>query len=289
MRKICHFIVLSGLLLTLVGCTGTTFAPVDEGWQKPSDVGGVYQAKKGETLQDIAWKFNLNVKRLAAINNLAPPYSIQKGQTIYLTADAKAQSQNANQTADSFASDENRTNSSSTLSNINNASEETGSHLSLEPVQPEGADKTAPAGVGGVTSMFGTEKPASNLTSEAQNGATAKKANWQWPINGQVVANFSDGTKGMEIKGEAGQKVEASRGGKVVYAGNGLPGYGNLVIIKHSDGLMSVYAQNRKLLVKEGEHVQAGQAIAEVGDSNKLHFEIRRDGKPVDPSSYLGN
>lgn len=281
-RKICQFLVFVGFLLVLTGCGSRTFAPVDEGWKKPSDVGGVYQAKQGETLQDIAWRFNLSVKRLAKLNNLTPPYTLQKGQLIYLTPEAKAQSGAANNPLiSSTNSDENETNNVSSLSNTNEGVGASESHLTVEPVQSSESEKIGSAG--GVTSMV------NGATSPQKEAVSSKKSDWQWPIKGQVVSNFSESSKGMEIKGTAGEEVAASRGGQVVYSGNGLPGYGNLVMIKHPDGLMSVYAQNRKLLVKEGEHVQTGQAIAEVGDNSTLHFEIRKGGKPVNPATYLGN
>ena len=95
----------------------------------------------------------------------------------------------------------------------------------------------------------------------------------------------------MDIAGNLGQSVVAAAAGKVVYSGNGLIGYGNLIIIKHDAHYLSAYGHNRRLLVKEGSEVKAGEKIAEMGDSGKegtlLHFEIRRDGKPVDPLRYL--
>jgi lipoprotein NlpD len=119
------------------------------------------------------------------------------------------------------------------------------------------------------------------------------KLDWGWPAKGKVVTQFSDSTtfKGIDIAGSAGQPVTASAGGKVVYAGSGLRGYGKLVIIKHNDAYLSAYAHNRDILVKEGQQVVKGQKIAEMGNTDtdqvKLHFEIRRQGKPVDPLRYL--
>jgi lipoprotein NlpD len=116
---------------------------------------------------------------------------------------------------------------------------------------------------------------------------------WVWPSNGKLLHLFNQGAnpKGLAIAGAAGQPVLASAGGKVVYSGSGLRGYGKLVIIKHNNTYLSVYAHNRTLLVKEGERVSKGQKIAEMGNSDAdrvaLHFEIRRLGKPVDPLHYL--
>ncbi|EGG99449.1 Lipoprotein NlpD [gamma proteobacterium IMCC2047] len=115
---------------------------------------------------------------------------------------------------------------------------------------------------------------------------------WRWPVKGAIVGRFNGvSNKGIDIKGKAGQTVRAAADGVVVYAGSGLIGYGNLVIIKHSQTFLSAYAHNKKVLVAEKNKVKAGQKIAEIGSSgaseNKLHFEIRKNGKPVNPLWYL--
>ncbi|PHS25723.1 MAG: peptidase M23 [Methylophaga sp.] len=120
------------------------------------------------------------------------------------------------------------------------------------------------------------------------------KLTWQWPTRGKIISTYSKsaaGRKGIDIAGKAGQTVVAAAAGKVVYAGNGLPRYGNLLIVKHNDVYLSAYAHNTKLVVKEGDYVKAGQKIARLGSTgtqrNQLHFEIRRNGKPVDPMQFL--
>ena len=117
---------------------------------------------------------------------------------------------------------------------------------------------------------------------------------WNWPVKGRLFKTFNTRDslrKGIAIVGERGQAVKAAAGGRVVYSGNGLLSYGNLVIIKHSNAYLSAYAYNKKLLVKEGDSVDLGQEIAHMGGSGKgparLHFEIRKNGKPVDPLHYL--
>jgi lipoprotein NlpD len=137
--------------------------------------------------------------------------------------------------------------------------------------------------------------PATPSTAPA--GPTSADADddidWVWPARGKLVTGFSDtaNLKGIDIAGQAGAPVIASAGGKVVYAGAGLRGYGKLVIIKHNNKFLSAYAHNREILVKEGQQVTRGQKIAEMGstdaDQTKLHFEIRRLGKPMDPLKYL--
>ena len=118
------------------------------------------------------------------------------------------------------------------------------------------------------------------------------KIDWAWPTSGKVIAAFNEtSSKGVDLAGKPGDSVLAAAGGRVVYAGTGLRGYGKLVIVKHDNSFLSAYAHNQSLLVKEGQAVSKGQKIAELGDTDsdrpKLHFEIRRQGKPVDPSKYL--
>ena len=121
-----------------------------------------------------------------------------------------------------------------------------------------------------------------------------KRLTWRWPTSGKILSTYSKsaaGRKGIDIAGKSGQSIIAAASGKVVYSGNGLPRYGNLLIIKHNDVYLSAYAHNKTLLVKEGQLVKAGQKIALLGRSgtqqNQLHFEIRRNGKPVDPMRFL--
>ena len=115
---------------------------------------------------------------------------------------------------------------------------------------------------------------------------------WIWPAKGSVVDGFSSSSKGINIAGREGEAIYATAAGKVVYCGDGLRGYGNLIIIKHNRLYLSAYAYNRINLVKEGEQVKQGQKIAEMGDTRSdkvmLHFEIRREGKPIDPRMLLG-
>jgi len=139
-------------------------------------------------------------------------------------------------------------------------------------------------------------KPASPATASAGPGAAASSGDdelgWIWPANGSLIAGFDDAkNKGFDISGKAGDAVLAAADGRVVYAGAGLRGYGNLIILKHNNTYLTAYAHNQTLLVKEDQSVQKGQKIAEMGSSDadriKLHFEIRRQGKPVDPARYL--
>jgi lipoprotein NlpD len=142
-------------------------------------------------------------------------------------------------------------------------------------------------------------KPASRSASTQSNTTvSAQGVIWKWPVNGRVLSHFIDQSnqqKGLILGGAIGEPVRASAAGEVVYAGNGLPGYGNLLIIKHNSTWLSAYGYNRSLLVKEGQTVRAGQVVATMGrrdgrakdKTGSLLFQIRRDGKPVDPMAYL--
>ena len=121
-----------------------------------------------------------------------------------------------------------------------------------------------------------------------------KKVRWSWPLKGRVVSKFSlsNGRKGIDISGKQNQQIKVAAPGKVVYQGNGIKGYSNLIIVKHTDNLLSAYAHNKKVFVREGQWIEANQTISTVGLKNGkplLHFEIRQNGKPVDPLRYLGS
>jgi lipoprotein NlpD len=140
-----------------------------------------------------------------------------------------------------------------------------------------------------LTSPPSSSPPASNIASSDSSEETVA---FQWPTRGNLLAGFDEvKNKGIDIAGKAGDPVVAAADGKVVYAGAGLRGYGNLVIIKHNSTFLTAYAHNQSLMVKEDQAIKRGQKIAEMGNSDtdqvKLHFEIRRQGKPVDPAKYL--
>jgi len=126
---------------------------------------------------------------------------------------------------------------------------------------------------------------------ETKTVSAKPPGDWRWPVKGKILHKFSKRNNGIDIVAKTGTPVVATSSGKVVYAGNGLRGYGNLLIIKHNTTYFSAYAHNRRLFVKEGITVKTGEKIAEVGSTGtdlvKLHFEIRKDGNPVDPLKYL--
>jgi lipoprotein NlpD len=164
-----------------------------------------------------------------------------------------------------------------------------------------------PAAVSAKTSYYSRSKPIKQAKSvwhvARPTMATRSRpqyirqqySSWSWPVRGRVVAAYSpqQGKKGIDIAGSKGEKIHAANGGVVAYAGSGLSGYGNLIIIKHDNQYLTAYGNNLRNLVREGQHIQAGQAIAEIGVVDRrywgVHFEIRKAGKPVNPLNYLQN
>ena len=164
----------------------------------------------------------------------------------------------------------------------------------VRPVTSGGATAVPPAQASSApTAAASAAKPSSTpSTPPASSSVAEEEVAWIWPAQGQVLAGFDEAkNKGLDIAGKAGDTVVASADGRVVYAGAGLRGYGNLIILKHNNTFLTAYAHNQTLLVKEDQSVRKGQKIAEMGNSDadrvKLHFEIRRQGKPVDPAKYL--
>jgi len=158
---------------------------------------------------------------------------------------------------------------------------------------PAPAEKLAMAQPGGAKAESSPPAPSASPGAPPATAGDPDRLDWAWPTKGKIIAGFSDtaNLKGIDIAGTAGQAIHASAPGRVVYAGNGLRGYGKLIIIKHNATYLSAYAHNREILVKEGQQVTRGQKIAEMGNTDadqvKLHFEIRRQGKPMDPAKYL--
>jgi len=173
--------------------------------------------------------------------------------------------------------------------------------MAKAPAEPIVVAKAEPSRAPTTSALTPAPPEAPGVTPPAPSPAPAETAagdgdedlDWVWPARGKLVTAFSDtaNLKGIDIAGSTGAPVVASAAGKVVYAGSGLRGYGKLVIIKHNSKFLSAYAHNREILVKEGQQVARGQKIAEMGSSDaeqvKLHFEIRRLGKPMDPLKYL--
>lgn len=252
-----------------------------------SAVQETYVVQKGDTLYSIAFNYGLDYHDLAEFNGIQDPAAIKIGQQLRIPAAAAAPrpAPAAKPVAPvkTVVVDEPKAvklpYSEQAVAKIEKMQQEEAAEAKTEA-------KPAPV----VAKVETKPTPAPALKEEpVSNGDVA----WGMPADGKVVAGFSenDGRKGIDIAGKLGQPVFASAGGKVVYSGSGLRGYGKLVIVKHNDAYLSAYAHNSRILVKEGQTVARGQKIAEMGDTDsdrvELHFEIRKQGKPVDPAQYL--
>lgn len=230
---------------------------------------GFYSVKSGDTLIRIGMDNGQSWRDIARWNNIENPNLIETGQVLRVTPP-----------------------------------EETGvvlrpvssTNIVTSPAPANTASATAPASntatvrpPASAANPPNASTPANNLTN---TDSAEETVSFQWPTRGNVLAGFDEvKNKGIDIAGKAGDPVLAAADGKVVYAGSGLRGYGNLVILKHNNTYLTAYAHNQSLLVKEDQAIKRGQKIAEMGNSDadqvKLHFEIRRQGKPVDPAKYL--
>jgi lipoprotein NlpD len=221
---------------------------------------GYYTVKSGDTLIRIGLDNGQNWRDIARWNQLDRPSQIEIGQVLRISPPLPAPAGVAVVPAPAIAP------------------------VSVSmPVPMPGVAVVAPSPVAAASAPVAATKAA----------APAEELNWMWPTtSGIVLAGFDEAkNKGLDLGGKAGDAVLAAMDGRVVYAGSGLRGYGNLIILKHNDIFLSAYAHNQTLLVKEDQSVVKGQRIAEMGQSDtdrvKLHFEIRKQGKPVDPAQYL--
>lgn len=260
----------------LAGCAQVNKAPVEDrgGWGAagsrvdPSTLPGAenagkpgyYTVRPGDTLIRIGLENGQSWKDIARWSNLTNPNLIEVGQVVRVVPPGAAEpSQGARPVAST----------------------------TVQPVPLPPAGSTAPVAVAPTPAPAPVEPSVSS-----SSGGDASGLGFVWPASGSVIAGFNESTnKGLDIAGKAGDPIIAAADGRVVYAGAGLRGYGHLVILKHNNTYLTAYAHNQKLLVKEDQNVKKGQKIAEMGNSDadrvKLHFEVRRQGKPVDPSRYL--
>ncbi len=266
-----------------------------------------YIVKKGDTLFSIGLEFGYDYKEIAAANSITEPFPIKIGQKLsFASLNAKAAPAETKPVAA-----ENDDGVVVSPIKIDSAAAATATATkpipsAVTPILSEPKAVREPysleafnrkAVVIKVTEAKPTEvkptetKPADTKPADAKP-AEDENLPWAWPTQGKVVANFNEASnKGVDIAGSLGQSINAAAGGKVIYAGSDLRGYGKLVIIKHNKTFLSVYAHNSKIIAKEGQSVTAGQKIAEMGNTDtnavKLHFEIRHQGKSVDPAKYL--
>lgn len=263
-RTIRNPVLLAVMLMLIGGCNSTDLL-LDNDYN-PRVNWGHHRVSKGETLYSVAMRYGWDYRKLAAANDIEPPYEIHPGDIIRFDVEVPDNDQRSSQSAPA-------------------------------------ATSTASTSSGAASGSSGRQTGDTGTSSQGSRGNNALQAStkassevdWAWPHSGPVIAKYSsdgsDVNKGVDIGGDAGDPVRVAADGNVVYAGSGLLGYGNLIIVNHSETFLSAYAHNRTILVEEGEAVGQGDTIAEMGDSGAdrtvLHFEIRKRGDPVDPMQYL--
>ncbi|GAB3292202.1 peptidoglycan DD-metalloendopeptidase family protein [Pseudidiomarina andamanensis] len=266
------------LLLVLGGCAQRTEpAPVTRLYKgktihdfEPASLSAAsYIVEQGDTLYSIAFRANEDVRTLARWNNIDAPYTIVPGQKLRLTA-------TTSRTAPVKPKAQSQTVASAPKKEYREQQVKQNKSKPLTVKQQNKPARTLPPRK--------TEPPL----------PASKDIIWQWPTGGRVLKEFSTaetGTKGLDIAGSRGDPIYAAAAGKVVYAGNALKGYGQLIILKHNDDYITAYAHNQQLLVKEQQWVNKGDEIAAMGDTDaervKLHFQVRFRGKSVNPRHYL--
>lgn len=277
------FVILSSL--SLFGCANyANEAPVDQ-IAASVHTPGYYRVKTGDTLYSIAWAYGLDYRELAHMNQLHGT-AIQPGEQLLVT---RVYSQPRR-----FAK----------VSNQRPKTKQARLHSSLQSKVPKASRRLKSPTHGSNQAVKNKSKPTIHRSKPRPKSKTASQAAmsietnrpirvWRWPVKGKKLQGFApkQGYKGIDIAAKVGTPVRAAAKGRVVYAGTGLRAYGKLVIIKHNDAYLSAYAHNRTLLVHEGQTVKSGQVIAKLGQSGAkrpmLHFEIRRNGQPVNPLHYL--
>jgi lipoprotein NlpD len=307
--------------LTLAGCASRGPAPVVDRQpvappaspvvepQKPVEAAPVdkpvptHTVKRGDTLVGIALQYGLDYRELAAWNNITNLNVLSVGQVLAIAAPAGAKPFAAGPVATPLAMPgapiEARPLSNTPTAKVEPRGQKVpfSERALAQLTAPESGMPAAPAPEPAAPSLPAAQAPPPPAVAppaaepEKPAGTDREDVDWMWPAKGKVLAGFAEASKGMDIAGRKGAPVLAAAAGRVVYAGAGLRGYGKLVIIKHNNTWLSAYAHNDNLLVKEQQDVRKGQKIAEMGatdsDQVKLHFEVRRQGKPVDPAKVL--
>jgi lipoprotein NlpD len=268
------WVVVGCLALSLGGCATRAPAPPEPVVVVPE----VHVVQRDETLYRIATRHGLDWRDVALRNGIGPPYLIYPGQRLRLTGSAQLPRGPSPEAG-----------ASARTTGPTVPGQGTGSS------GPAGASSRPPAQAAPPPSTAGSPaRPLPPRPAPPPPSAGSAAPQWQWPADGPVLRAFSNSSvtrRGIAIGGRRGDDVRAAAAGEVVYAGSGLVGYGRLIILKHDARFISAYGHNEELLVREGDVVRAGQRIARLGDSGAdrpmLHFEIRVDGTPVDPTRYL--
>lgn len=265
---------------------------------------GFYTVKKGDTLYSIALEHGQDYKDISAWNSLDNPNLIKIDQQLRIapadgTPVAETRPVSAPPEVDSRPLSATSTGSTVTTpsASTNTETYKREPKAGTQPYSDQAwAQQTeSPPALAKPPLPVASAEPSTPPPAEAvvpPPAVNSDSIDWSWPVSGKVISPYAEGTnKGIDISGKSGQPVLAAAAGKVTLVSNALRGYGNLVVVKHNTTYLSVYAHNSKILVKEGDSVTKGQQIAEIGSSDsdqpQLHFEIRRQGKPVDPAQFL--
>ena len=314
--------LLAGLL---VACAGPPPAPSPQSGQGSTSYRGTpdgyYRVRSGDNLSTVAFRYGLDWREIARLNNIPAPYIIYPDQELLLTENIPDAEPGSTGTGPAEGSSQVQVTAVPSPGSSTTRTLET-PRSSTTDTMPATESPPGPASApSGVTPASGTKPGAAEQDSAPVTSAPAAStpdtgtaavvgtqtpsgaayatpskdpARWLWPTEGRLISRFQandPARKGIDIGGQVGQPVIASANGQVVYSGNGLLGYGELIIVKHSDRMLSAYAHNSKRLVTEGQQVVAGDQIAEMGTNDRnqaeLHFEIRANGSPQDPLKYL--
>jgi lipoprotein NlpD len=286
--------------LGAAGCASTGPAPVEDRSINPSSrprttsappktsapASGTYRVERGDTLYSIAFRRGVDYRELAEWNGIAPPYTIYPGRELRMSPSHGAARPIA-QTAPTTPA------AAPPAARPAPATPPPFEPVAAQPLPSTNAGTPSHVGSPTATPPVAATPPPP-VAAPSDTAAASGDVAWRWPADGQVVGGYVGGDpmrQGIDIAGKSGAPVRAAADGTVVYSGNGLIGYGELIIVKHNPAFLSAYGHNRKRLVQEGDHVQAGQTIAEMGSTSanrdELHFEIRRNGKPSNPLDYL--
>ncbi len=246
--------------------------------------------RKGDTLYSIGFRHQLDYRRIAQLNGIPKPYTIYPGQRLKLTGELPPAATRASKTQSSERGD------------VQTRPYQSNPSITVKSTSTQKPPQQNPQKTPTQKPVAKTDQPAENpqrtppktVVNPTLPDSSERTLKWQWPIRGKLLSTFlpsNPARKGISIDGKEGSSIGAAEAGVVVYSGNGLLGYGELIIIKHNDAYLSAYGHNKVRLVQEGESVKKGQTIAELGSTgtnfNNLHFEIRKNGQPVNPLNHL--
>ena len=308
------------VLLMLSGCaTYSVRAPIGDRTQSPARTPDTHQVRRGDTLYSIAFMYGVSVEELADWNQLRAPFTIYGGQELRLRPAAmkppaplrRAELPRASQPKPRSGTADRPQSRSGAAPVLRPAAAAGGTAPvvgSVPKIAASSLPKSAPATSATAPSAGDAPRAAAPIAAEPKapppevqrtvavpaRAESNQQVFWSWPAEGRLIRRYDPdraAKKGIDIGGSSGDAVRAAAAGKVVYAGSGLSGYGRLIIIKHNNDFLSAYAHNRKLIATEGQWVNKGEVIAQMGssgtDRTQLHFEIRKHGRPVDPLRYL--